>query len=333
MKLSYRKSLQICKALWTWLAANPTKHKEDWPGWKKFERGHRSFQASCPCCEYMYQNAKQGDETCNLCPLIGYAWANDCMDEHGPYKQWDFAHRDPLDSTKAAQAAQIIVDACTKALSDLDAKQYKLSIKQLSTSACETIYEVNGQKLRLFIITGGTPAIEFADDYSFTQRYPTVEKWTDKHFRARDFGNEQVCCYEHQSKIPQGPTFEEVLPHGLKNLKKYLDTNVPLRELRMLRHSGLPIKGVIQSKRVKDTEDQVYVTCDINFLHSHYIPPVTFSSRIYCGRLEEKISFFSPWWKKTMKLFNRLCDANAKWETLSEEQYQTLCNHLKEYKP
>ena len=208
-----------------------------------------------------------------------------------------------------------------------------MNIKLIETSSCESVYEVDNHKLRLYIITGGTPAIEFADDYSFCERYPAIEKWSDKHYHGKYDSRMLYSYYDHQDRNkPQGPTFEEVLPNGLKDLEAYLQKYVPLHKCRNERYKGLPISGVIRSKRVHDKQEHTFVTCELDLSRKHYIPPVTFNSGCYCGRFDEKIILFNEWWKKTSKIFNHLFDTNRTWESLSETEYKEVCNHLNEWK-
>jgi hypothetical protein len=93
-------------------------------------------------------------------------------------------------------------------------------IKQIKTSACRTSYDVDGLIIGLWIITGGTPAIEFEEDITFSQRFPIKdEKWTNKNW------NDEIIRYIHQiGKKIQGPTYD-VLPNGLKDIEKFIHKN------------------------------------------------------------------------------------------------------------
>ena len=209
---------------------------------------------------------------------------------------------------------------------------FAMKIEQINTTSCYTIYDVDGTKLRLFIITGGTPAIEFADDYSFCQRYPSFEHWSDKYYHRYNGSTVINSYYDHQDPNNiQGPKFEDVLPHGLKDVEKYLKKNLPLRNLRYKRHDRLPIRTVIKSKRVHDKDEGTYVTCELNLLSKHYVPLVTFNSKVYSGRCDKKIVLFNDWWKKSQEIFNTIFDSGKVWETLSEEEYETIVEHLSKF--
>ncbi len=71
--------------LWDWLRKNPTKGKEDWPGWNK----ENENAMDCPCCIYAVKKKKEQKfiaEACPFCPLprIG------CIDSGSFFDQWDF---------------------------------------------------------------------------------------------------------------------------------------------------------------------------------------------------------------------------------------------------
>lgn len=139
MKLTQRIALTICRELWQWLADNPTKGKEDWPGWEQYKKYVKrpstsiglptySFICHCPCCEYVFQ-------TNNPCPLTNYAWEgkyrtsqycfsalSPCVQKDSPYLEWNKLPRKPRSpktrALKTKYALQIVA-ACDKALQDL----------------------------------------------------------------------------------------------------------------------------------------------------------------------------------------------------------------------
>ena len=66
------------KKLWNYLAENPTKWKEDWPGWKINGGEYSNICHHCFACEFTI------DSICYRCPLIwpsGYCYS-------GLYKKW-----------------------------------------------------------------------------------------------------------------------------------------------------------------------------------------------------------------------------------------------------
>ena len=199
-----------------------------------------------------------------------------------------------------------------------------MNVKLIKTSSCESIYEVDGVKLRLWVITGGEPAMSF-EDYSFTKRYPII----DKRWQAEWNG-----CYPHQiEQNPiQGPSFD-ILPKGIKSVKEYLEENIPLKELREKRFCSLPIQTPICSKGFRDKENHTIVKFKIN-IQKRYISPLTAESNAYAGRCDDVIEKYAPEvFKKYVAFVNPLFDnsgASCTLETLTENQFQKLVSILAE---
>jgi hypothetical protein len=100
--------LQECKAIWTWLEKNPGQGKSMWPGWKT----RIIYSLHCPCCEYAR------GKPCSVCPLVGYAWKEHCMDIDSPYNKWTTA-----DTFKQkSRYAHKMVLACRRAIYALKGK-------------------------------------------------------------------------------------------------------------------------------------------------------------------------------------------------------------------
>lgn len=208
-------------------------------------------------------------------------------------------------------------------IKDIDSIKLR-DIKQIETSSCSTNFSIGDVEFELWIITGGSPCLAFAD-YSFDERYPKVEMWSNEHFHS---GN--ISHYDHQDiDHIQGPTIT-VLPNDLEDVKSFLRKYLPLRELRFKRIGGLPIKNFIKSNTVLDKENSTRVHCELDLRR---ISPVTFNSYAYCGRCSEKIILFSDWWKKTLSIFDPLFSSSKNWEDLTEEQYQEIVEHLKLFNP
>jgi len=81
MELTKRRALEICRDMWDWLADNPEREKEDWPGWEEVGR----MLDNCPCCEYTCQ---QVGDFCDHCPLYYYWPENDCGSDNSPFRRW-----------------------------------------------------------------------------------------------------------------------------------------------------------------------------------------------------------------------------------------------------
>lgn len=73
--------------LWTWLADNPDKRKEGWPGWaeKCYKYDGHSISTGCFLCEAM-----KGD--CRVCPLTQGDYP-ECCASGSLYDLWKHARR------------------------------------------------------------------------------------------------------------------------------------------------------------------------------------------------------------------------------------------------
>jgi len=215
-------------------------------------------------------------------------------------------------------------------------------MKQISTSACETVYDVDGVIIKLWIITGGIPAIDF-DSYGFTKRFPAVEKWSNDNYLKIENR------YKHQERINlQGPTFE-VLPNGEQDILDYIKENLHKRDLCIKRANELI--SILNKKDVrsftdgwgfnllsKDKRDKVERTiarAKIT-IRTFYISYVSVSSRVYAGCNYDKIDIFSKWWKDAINLFNTIEDIvenTVYWCDISEEKYQEIKAHIEKFNP
>lgn len=83
MKLTRKKSIELCIALWEWLAKTGAEWKVDWPEWAKY--GYGSAWASCWFCEYSNQKCKNNiGVNCSECPLGGEPF--ECNNSY--YGEW-----------------------------------------------------------------------------------------------------------------------------------------------------------------------------------------------------------------------------------------------------
>lgn len=121
-KLTLKRSLELCKELWTWLRDNPDKiGKRDWPKWYKY----KEVEQLCFACEFdlleYVKNQKVGNAhttTCAYCPLKGL-WGNNCTKESSPYYKWCKA-----ETGKARRKyAGVIANFCDKELKKLAKKE------------------------------------------------------------------------------------------------------------------------------------------------------------------------------------------------------------------
>lgn len=214
--------------------------------------------------------------------------------------------------------------------------------KQVFTSACETVYTFNGREIRLWIITGGIPCLSF--NYGpFQERFPVVEKYSDGQWdknKTVNHWNSDLLCFDHQiadkmgnGKV-QGPTPEDCFEDGWATFWNFYHSNIRKLELNEKRKkiiSTLTNGGVLTSKRKHDKEDHTYVHAELR-LNGTGISPVTYYSAMYVGRCEEKVVLFNPWWKKAQDLFNPMFDDKwPRWDELTEEQFDSVCDLLSAY--
>lgn len=201
-------------------------------------------------------------------------------------------------------------------------------IKQVRTSACETIYDVDGTIIRLWIVTGGTPCISF-EDFSYQHRYEgsiNLHQWSNKHWSTEHCKNG---CYLHQNlSNPQGPE-PDVLPHGEATIAEYLATYIPRKKLAKDRYEALPVSRTIK-KRKHDREERTYVTAELT-ISPNAIHPITFSSGHCRGRHDEKVQLFGSWWIRAQSIFNPIFDNSnglPTWDVLSESEYKAVVEIL-----
>lgn len=100
MRLTKGAALQVCEDLWSWLAVNPEKKKEDYPGWERNGGGLPGMPYDCPCCAYATQIAGRtkeevesegiAEDECERCPLIEF-WPGRCFVGDTLFVMWDSA--------------------------------------------------------------------------------------------------------------------------------------------------------------------------------------------------------------------------------------------------
>lgn len=88
MRLTRKKSIELCILLWTWLAETGKK-KYDWPEWVNYGE----IKNECWFCEYCKyrDNASKGPYLgCKRCPLVKSLGVN-CFDNDSFYDKWENA--------------------------------------------------------------------------------------------------------------------------------------------------------------------------------------------------------------------------------------------------
>jgi hypothetical protein len=104
-KLTIEESIKLHRELWGWLAKNPKKNKEDWPGWEQIAKEYPELatreeviDSHCFAC-YATNQFTPGNclyEACSDCVLDwpGENCCNDNPDDgKGLFMEWDYAER------------------------------------------------------------------------------------------------------------------------------------------------------------------------------------------------------------------------------------------------
>ena len=124
-RLTLKRSLELCKELWTWLRDNPDVTSKT--GWTKWYR-YSEVENSCFACEYdLLEYEKQfrknkcfSIKACSYCPLKGL-WGDDCTKNSSPYNRWCNVTTDKC----RQKYAGIIADFCDKELNQLNKNRSK----------------------------------------------------------------------------------------------------------------------------------------------------------------------------------------------------------------
>jgi hypothetical protein len=128
--LSRSKALSLTHKLWSWLAENPERQKEDWPGWQKLP----NFENLCPLCEFVKSKPSTiFSVDCDHCPLLSFwqkNWKSDSTYPFGanfkfympceqnlnsPFRKWQ-EHLHPTELNHRKTFAQQIARAALSAL-------------------------------------------------------------------------------------------------------------------------------------------------------------------------------------------------------------------------
>ena len=84
MRLTKKKSMEICIELWTYLEETGNR-KGDWPGWDKYGK----MMDRCPLCEYDRRHNDEDSLPCN-CPLDRPPFEG-CTELPSEFHNWDRA--------------------------------------------------------------------------------------------------------------------------------------------------------------------------------------------------------------------------------------------------
>ena len=121
MRWTKRRTLEVCRDLWQWLADNPDKGKWRWPEWGRNGGETPRCRANCPVCQYAILHK----DRCKSCLLWGKGGELEreelegeeppCLQKNSPYFAWDC----DKDITVRKSSAFEIVAACDRALDKL----------------------------------------------------------------------------------------------------------------------------------------------------------------------------------------------------------------------
>lgn len=183
-------------------------------------------------------------------------------------------------------------------------------------------------KVRLWLIVGGTPALAF-EHHDFTERYPTLPEYADEKLNpwlSIHARNANGCQYldgnRYQSQQPGYILGTEILPEGDETLYKWLRHARPLRDLRHSR--SFQFGEGLRSRRYHDTDNRVYMYCEWRNT-GYYLSPVTAHSTVYSGRCEDEIAKYAGLeWVNLMNTVNPLFDAQKNWEDLSDKEFEAV---------
>jgi hypothetical protein len=204
-----------------------------------------------------------------------------------------------------------------------------MQIERIKGSSCETFFNVNGEILRLYVITGGTPALAF-EDHSFSHKYPITDtRWTTSEFKnpSPATANCKKPRYTFQGMDTpdneiQGPGVE-VLPEGEDTVAQYLEQYVPLRNLRRDRYESLPFKEALVSRLFHDKEEYCYYHLKVD-INDRYVSSALKVSNHSCGDPDS----FEPkqkWWQEYNSVVQQLSSEIGKicpcYEELTESQF------------
>ena len=112
-KMTDIEALKECRAMWNWLAANPTQDKYMY----FVESGKPEIVSLCYMCAHVEQNKPREiiSMYCSECLIREHVWPNGCTNGRSEYVNWMNAQRLKL-TAEVVRSAKAIADACTTEL-------------------------------------------------------------------------------------------------------------------------------------------------------------------------------------------------------------------------
>ena len=191
-----------------------------------------------------------------------------------------------------------------------------MNISVIRTTACTTTYRVDHDIVRLWIITGGTPCLDF--DYGgLSLRFPVVPMWENRHW--------VVGRYQHQDpRNIIGPKAEGVLPNGLQDMEDWYNVSKPLKDLRGFRYQKIVdlIGGTeIRSRRCHDPMERCYFRATWQLYNRNYVCTVHGDSK-YCNC--HPLEYAPPKWRNLAAVLKEDHDLWETWYGMAEERFQKI---------
>jgi hypothetical protein len=209
-----------------------------------------------------------------------------------------------------------------------------MKVKQIKTTACTTRFDVDGETVELWIITGGTPALDFVPSYGFTERFPAVPKWGNDHWLGVSDGGDPAkfgpsrYSFQNPDDI-RGPGFE-VLPDGIRTLKAWFEKNKPLKDLRDKRYAEIVaiIGGTdLLSRRLHSERNRSYFKCQFEPYNCNSVPSVLLKTGNYRYADKKDMAEKAPEaWNELEALMESINCKDRKyqfkgWQDLTEAQF------------
>lgn len=118
--MTKKEALEKCRDQWKWLAETGDDDKYLYFMTIPIDPDDTPLN-DCYCCAY----DDQFSSDCVYCPLINYAWAEDCTDDDSHYDSWLMA----TDTEGRKFWATAMYKSCENAIADIEDAQKKLEEK------------------------------------------------------------------------------------------------------------------------------------------------------------------------------------------------------------
>jgi hypothetical protein len=100
--MTKEETIRLHRELWNWLAENPKKSKESWPGWK----GRLPVTNNCFLCAYA-EGIDEGETIIRCCCLLDWELPGNCQANNSYYTLYEKASSDETRSMLARKIANL----------------------------------------------------------------------------------------------------------------------------------------------------------------------------------------------------------------------------------